>query len=155
MSAASVEHGAAPARPMRARRGITIIDRLTEAVEIAVDVLRLSKLRSGLTMLGVIIGVATVMSMAAIVEGIRDQIVNVIEVAGPTTFYVVRYFSQTPVNPDNPPREVRIRPALEPEVAERIARLPEIRYASLWAKSIARIEYAGEETQTMALFGAD
>jgi putative ABC transport system permease protein len=151
VSAAPATHGQLRA----ASRGISFVDRLIEAVGIAFDVLRVSKLRSGLTMLGVVIGVATVMSMAAVVQGIRDQIVHVIEVAGPTTFYVVRYFSQTPVNPDNPPKEVRIRPALEPEVAERLARLPEIRYASLWAKSLARIEYAGEETQTMALFGAD
>jgi len=65
---------------------------MTENIRIAIDALRVSKLRSALTILGVVIGVATVMAMAAIVQGIRDQIVNTIEVAGPTTFYVMKKF---------------------------------------------------------------
>ena len=65
---------------------------LSEGLGIALDQLRANKLRSALTMLGVVIGVATVMAMASIVQGIRDQIINTIEVAGPTTFYVVRFF---------------------------------------------------------------
>jgi len=63
-----------------------------ENIRIALDALRVSKLRSSLTILGVVIGVATVMAMAAIVQGIRDQIVHTIEVAGPTTFYVMKKF---------------------------------------------------------------
>src|SRR3989454_6603889 len=83
---------------------------VSEGWLIAVDQLRANKLRSALTILGVVIGVATVMAMASIVQGIRDQIINTIEGAGPTTFYVVRVFSQTPLNPDALPKEVRIRP---------------------------------------------
>lgn len=126
-----------------------------ENIRIALDALRVSKLRSGLTILGVVIGVATVMAMAAIVEGIRDQIVRTIEVAGPTTFYVMKKFSQTPLNPDNLPRDVRIRPDLNEREAERIRRLPEIGYASLWAQTLARIDVDGMRSQSMAVFGAD
>ena len=79
-----------------------------ENLRIAVDALRVSKMRSSLTILGVVIGVATVMAMAAIVEGIRKQIVATIEIAGPTTFYVMKKFSQTPLYPDNLPKDVRI-----------------------------------------------
>lgn len=128
---------------------------MTENVRIAFDALRVSKLRSALTILGVVIGVATVMAMAAIVQGIRDQIVTTIEVAGPTTFYVMKKFSQTPLNPDNLPRDVRIRPDLAEAEAERIRELPEIAYASLWAQTLARIEVIGVRTQPMAVFGAD
>ena len=63
-------------------------------VAVAIDTLRANKLRSGLTILGVVIGVSTVMTMAAIVQGIKDQIVRTIEIAGPTTFYVMKVFSQ-------------------------------------------------------------
>jgi len=132
-----------------------LLDHVAENVAIAVDVVRGSKLRSGLTILGVVIGVATVMAMAALVQGIRDEIVHTIEIAGPTTFYVVRYFSQTPVNPDQLPKEVRIRPVLVPADAERLMQLPEIRYASLWARTLARFEYGGVRTQPAILFGAD
>lgn len=131
------------------------LDAFGENIRIALDALRVSKLRSSLTILGVVIGVATVMAMAAIVEGIRQQIVNTIEVAGPTTFYVMKKFSQTPLNPDNLPKDVRIRPDLTEREADRIRRLPEIAYAALWAQTLARIEADGIRSQSMAIFGAD
>ncbi len=131
------------------------MDALGENVRMALEALRVSKMRSALTILGVVIGVATVMAMAAIVQGIRDQIVNTIEVAGPTTFYVLKKFSQTPLNPDDLPKDVRIRPDLVEREADRIRALPEIAYASLWAQTLARIESPGVRSQGMAVFGAD
>ncbi len=131
------------------------ISSVSENFLIALDALRSSKMRSALTILGVVIGVATVMAMAAIVQGIRDQIVHTIEVAGPTTFYVMKIFSKTPLNPDMLPKYVRIRPDLAEREAERIRTLPEVSYASLWAQALGRIEYKGVRTQNMALFGAD
>jgi putative ABC transport system permease protein len=128
---------------------------ISENVGIALEALRVSKLRSALTILGVVIGVATVMTMAAMVQGIRDQIVTTIEVAGPTTFYVLKKFSQVPLNPDNLPKDVRIRPDLSREEADVIARLPEVAYASIWAQTLARIEADGIRSQQMAVFGAD
>ena len=128
---------------------------VSENIRLAFEALRVSKLRSSLTILGVVIGVATVMAMAAIVDGIRNQIVTTIEVAGPTTFYVLKKFSQTPLNPDNLPKEVRIRPDLAEREAERLRRLPEVAYASLWGQTPARIESEGTRSQSMAIFGAD
>ena len=122
---------------------------------IAVAQLRANKARSALTVLGVVIGIATVMAMASIVAGFREQIVNTLEVVGPTTFRVLRYFSQTPINPDALPREVRLRPVLQAEEAEAIARLPEIHYAAIWTQLFHRFEYAGVRTQNVSLFGAD
>jgi putative ABC transport system permease protein len=128
---------------------------ITENVKLAIEALRVNKLRSSLTILGVVIGVATVMTMAAMVQGIRDQIVTTIEVAGPTTFYVLKKFSQTPLNPDDLPKDVRIRPDLDEAEMERIRLLPEIGYASLWGQTLARIEAEGVRTQGMAIMGAD
>ncbi|HEX6537403.1 MAG TPA: ABC transporter permease [Gemmatimonadaceae bacterium] len=130
-----------------------IRERLRENVGIALDTMRASKLRAALTILGVVIGVATVMAMAAIVQGVRDQIVHTIEIAGPTTFYVAR--SATPVNPENPPPEIRNRPELEPAEAARIQLLPEIDYAALWGQTLGKVEYRGARTQQVAIFGAD
>lgn len=132
-----------------------LFDRAEQNLNIALDTLRAGKVRSALTILGVVIGVATVMAMAAIVSGIREQIVHTLEIAGPTTFYVVRYFSNTPINPDRLPRDVRIRPDLVPEEAERVARLPEIGYAAIWAQTFGRVEYAGSRTQQMTFMAAD
>src|SRR3954465_5648313 len=103
---------------------------LGEGVGIAADSIRANKLRSALTILGVVIGVTTVMTIASMVQGIRTQIFNAIETAGPTAFYVVRFFSQTPLNPDSPPYEVRIRPVLQSSDADAIGRVPEIGYSA-------------------------
>jgi len=122
---------------------------------IAVDQLQANKLRSALTILGVVIGIATVMAMASIVAGFREQIVNTLEVVGPTTFRVLRFFSSTGVNPDAVPREVRIRPKLVPAEAEAIARLPEVHYAAIWTQLFPRFDVGGERTQALSIFGAD
>jgi putative ABC transport system permease protein len=102
-----------------------------------------------------VIGVSTVMSMAAIVRGIQRQIVRTIEIAGPTTFYVLKVYSQTPLNPDALPKWVRIRPNLTKREADRIAQLPEISYGSIWAQIIGRLEYQSRRTQPTQIIGAD
>ena len=132
-----------------------LIRNLDEGIGIALDALRSNKLRSTLTILGVVIGVTTVMAIASMVQGIRTQIFNAIDVAGPTAFYVMRYFSQTPLNPDRLPYEVRIRPVLETTDAAAIQRIPEIAYAGMWVQLFQRVEYQGERTQTVTVFGAD
>src|SRR5213083_3566260 len=142
-------------RSFRIGQGRMKLRSVSEGWRIALDQLRANKLRSALTILGVVIGVATVMAMASIVQGIRDQIINTIEVAGPTTFYVVRVFSQTPLNPDALPRDVRIRPVVKAEEAEAIAQLPEIRYSGIWVQLFQKMEYQGIRTQIMTQFGAD
>ena len=132
-----------------------IADQVLQNLRVAADALRAGKTRSALTILGVVIGVATVMSMAAIVSGIANQIVRTIEIAGPSTFYVIKVFSQTPINPDRLPAHVRIRPDLARREAERIARLPEISYAAIWAQAFGRVEYNGVRTQLLTVMGAD
>jgi putative ABC transport system permease protein len=134
---------------------VRLLDQVRENVGIAFDALRSSKLRSALTILGVVIGVSTVMSMAAIVRGIQRQIVRTIEIAGPTTFYVLKVYSQTPLNPDALPKWVRIRPNLTKREADRIAQLPEISYGSIWAQIIGRLEYQSRRTQPTQIIGAD
>src|SRR5215212_8007383 len=124
-------------------------------MSVAIDTLRANKLRSGLTILGVVMGVSTVMAMAAIVQGIKEQIVRTIEIAGPTTFYVIKAYSQTPVNPDRLPAWIRIRPDLSEAEGRRIQALPEIAYAAIWGQSQARLEYKGVRTQNLLIIGAD
>jgi putative ABC transport system permease protein len=132
-----------------------MIRNIGEGVSIAVDSIRANKLRSFLTILGVVIGVSTVMTIASMVQGIRTQIFNAIETAGPTAFYVVRFFSQTPLNPDRLPYEVRIRPVVQSTDAEAIRRIPEIGYSAMWVQLFQRMEYQGERTGGVAVFGAD
>jgi len=126
-----------------------------EGIVIALGAMRSNKLRSLLTILGVVIGVTTVMAIASLVQGIRTQIFNAIEVAGPTAFYVVRYFSQTPLNPNRLPYEVRIRPVLQTSDADAIRRVPQIGYAGMWVRFFERVDYQVARTQAVTIFGAD
>jgi putative ABC transport system permease protein len=132
-----------------------LADKIQNNIAVALDTLRANKLRSGLTILGVVLGVSTVMAMAAIVQGIKQQIVSTIEIAGPTTFYVVKAFSETPVDPQNPPPWIRIRPDLRDAEARRIRSLPEIGYSAIWGQVQGRLEYKGVRTQNLIIFGAD
>ncbi len=131
--------------------GTTVAENLGEAVA----ALRGNKMRSFLTTLGVVIGVATVVTMATLVRGIQDNILRAVEVAGPTTFYVMKVFSTTPVNPDNPPKYIRVRPDLTVDDARLIARLPEISYAAIWSQSAGTLEFEGERTPMVTIYGAD
>src|ERR1051325_5842149 len=124
-------------------RPTRVFGQLSENVGSALGSLRAAKGRSALTILGVVIGVSTVMAMAAIVSGVRDQIVHTIEIAGPTTFYVMKVWSQTPLNPDRLPKWGRVRPDLRDDEAARMETLPEIAYASLWGQILNRVEYGG------------
>jgi putative ABC transport system permease protein len=132
-----------------------ILRNVDEGVAVALNTLGTNKLRSFLTILGVVIGVATVMLMASIVDGVKTQIFNSLNAASPNAFYVIRFFSNTPLNPDNLPYEVRIRPVLNEADARAIASAPDIRHAGLWNQSFNRIEFQGARTQAMVIQGAD
>jgi putative ABC transport system permease protein len=67
-----------------------------EGVRIAIDSLRANKIRAGLTVLGIVIGVATVMAMAGIIGGVRDSVTGEIAALGPNNFVVER-FDQTQI----------------------------------------------------------
>lgn len=127
-----------------------------EGMSLAIGALRTNKLRSALTILGVVIGVATVMTMASIVSGIETQIFNAVNNAGPNTFYVMRYWQGgAPINPDNLPQEVRIRPVVREEDAAALRRIPELTYAEIGVQVFQRLEYQGVRTQAMTVFGSD
>lgn len=68
-----------------------------EGAGIALDALRSNKVRAALTILGIVIGVATVMAMAAVIGGIQSSISAELEVLGPENF-VVNRFDQTKVD---------------------------------------------------------
>ncbi len=64
---------------------------LLQSLRVALDCLAANKLRSALTMLGVIIGVASVIAMVSIIEGARDRVVKEFEEMG--SRLVVIFFS--------------------------------------------------------------
>ena len=64
---------------------------LTEGVRIAVEAIVGNKVRAGLTILGVAVGVFVVVVISAAVHGINQSVAKDFESTGPTTFFVSRY----------------------------------------------------------------
>ncbi len=64
---------------------------VVEGVRIALDAIRGNKVRAGLTILGVAVGVFVVVVIAAGVHGINASVAKDFESTGPTTFFVTRY----------------------------------------------------------------
>jgi ABC-type antimicrobial peptide transport system permease subunit len=68
-----------------------MIHALNENLRVALDTLRAHKLRSFLTMLGVVIGVGVIIIVAALLEGFNQSIVEEISGYGADTAFVSRY----------------------------------------------------------------
>jgi putative ABC transport system permease protein len=64
---------------------------LREGVVIAIDAIRANRVRAGLTILGIAVGVFVVTAMTAAVHGINQGVEAELAAAGPTTFYVTRW----------------------------------------------------------------
>ena len=62
-----------------------------EGVGIALDAIRANKVRAGLTILGVAVGVFVVVVISAAIHGINASVAKDLESAGPTTFFVSRF----------------------------------------------------------------
>ncbi|MCJ7627873.1 MAG: ABC transporter permease, partial [Longimicrobiales bacterium] len=104
---------------------------LGEGVSIAWAAIRANKVRASLTILGVAIGVAVVVTMAALITGIRSSVLDAFESSGPENVIVTR-FDMTDVRivsdgSGRPPWWNK--PKITPLEAERIGRLPAVREA--------------------------
>lgn len=64
---------------------------ITEGVRIAIESIVGNKVRAGLTILGVAVGVFVVVVISAAVHGINTSVAQDFESTGPTTFFVSRY----------------------------------------------------------------
>jgi putative ABC transport system permease protein len=64
---------------------------LSESMAIAMQALRSNKLRTGLTMLGIVIGIATITIMTAFINGIEDMFHETTSFMGSDVYYVDRW----------------------------------------------------------------
>jgi putative ABC transport system permease protein len=62
-----------------------------EIVAMALDTLRANKLRSGLTVLGVVIGVTSLVGMTSLILGLDSSLRGLIQAIGPNTIFVQRF----------------------------------------------------------------
>lgn len=132
----------------RGRGFVSQMGTLWEGIGIAVDAIMANKLRASLTILGVGIGVSVVVTIAALITGIRSSISESVESSGPDNFSVMRF----------DPTAIRIqignsrppwwgRPVLTPDEADRIDDLESVDEA-LYAMNLSvTFDFEGERIQ--------
>ena len=64
---------------------------LAEVVTMALDTVRGNKMRSGLTVLGVVIGVTSIVGMTALVRGFDQSLREMLRAIGPNTIFIQRF----------------------------------------------------------------
>ena len=93
-----------------------------ETVTMALDTLRANKLRSGLTILGIVIGVLTVIVISSVVNGLNGRVQEIVESLGSNSMFVFRF----PVFSGRPTTEMLTRKQLKYEDAMAIGELPHV-----------------------------
>jgi putative ABC transport system permease protein len=81
---------------------------IAETIKLATESVWANRFRSGLTILGIVIGITTVVSVASLLSGVRAGIVTFFEEFGPDSIFISR-FSGDP-NSGGTPKEQKRRP---------------------------------------------
>jgi putative ABC transport system permease protein len=95
-----------------------------EIVQMATDTIRSNKLRSSLTVLGIVIGVAVVIGVSSIGRGLDDNVKQIVTSIGSN---VVFAFHLEPFTFGRPTEEMRTRKELTYEDSVAIAELPHVK----------------------------
>ena len=93
-----------------------------EAIGMAMDTLRTNKLRSGLTMLGIMIGVTTVILISSVINGLTGNVNGLIKSLGSNVYWVFRF----PVFGSRPTPEMLARKQLTYDDGEAMRVLPHV-----------------------------
>src|ERR1700760_755359 len=62
-----------------------------ESVKMALDTLRTNKLRSSLTILGIVIGVMTVIAISSVINGLNSSVEGMVEQFGTNVLWIFRF----------------------------------------------------------------
>lgn len=128
-------------------------DQLREAAIMALDTIRENKLRSGLTILGVSVGVITVMLMVSIIQGLNRSFAQQLESIGSNIIYVTKFDASFGRQPT---QEERTRPDLTlDDVAALRRELRDVIGVSPIQRTLAEtVRYRDKQSDTPILIGA-
>ncbi|MGB7849083.1 MAG: ABC transporter permease, partial [Candidatus Acidiferrum sp.] len=98
-----------------------------EQIMLALDTLRQNPLRSALTILGIVIGIMTVITVSSVINGLNENVLGGIRDLGSDTIICYRF---PWASLSRPPSEWFTRKELEADWAEDMSRLPHVLAAS-------------------------
>ncbi len=115
---------------------------MKEGVTIALDSIRANKVRAGLTILGIAVGVFVVVVISAAIHGINDSVAKDFESAGPTTFFVSRFpISFEACDGTESTCKYRRNPPLTLADVEALGQLPSIRTVGAQLQTQSAVSY--------------
>ena len=132
-----------------------------EIVAMAVTTIRTQKIRSGLTILGIVIGITSIVGMTSLIRGFDESLRDMIRDIGPDTVFVSQ-FSGVSLMAGSDLNELLQRPTLTPSDARAIERQAQsVAAVNLTlggnggpATTRTRIHYRGERTKRIAISGS-
>src|SRR4029453_13409065 len=132
---------------------------LGEIVTMSFDTLRTSKMRSALTVLGVVIGITSIVGMTSIIRGFDQSLRDSIRQLGPNTIMVQKFGALSWASGKSF-LEVARRPNLTIEDARALAReCPSVALVDVWlgatGNTRSRVYFGSQKTKQGALLGGD
>ncbi len=127
---------------------------ITDTVGMALGTIRANKMRSALTVLGVVIGITAIVGMSSIIRGFDDSFRDMIRELGPSTIIVARVsFASAGSGVDR--KILMSRPNLTIEDAAAIKDAnPSLQSVAAIVSAQQRIFFRNERTQSIAILGA-
>jgi putative ABC transport system permease protein len=127
-----------------------------EVVGMSFDTLRTNKMRSALTVLGVVIGITSIVGMTSLIRGFDQTLRDSIRELGPNTIYVQK-FGALSFSSGRTFQELIRRPNIVPADAWAIAELPSVALVDIWLGATggagSRVYYGNTRTKPLAVMG--